>query len=383
MTREILRVLIDDQIFRKQVVGGISNYFLALLEEFRKNSKIAVKLGLFFFKTERLSEYAGMTVGKYSGKFWVFPAKIFNSLKMVATRYDIVHSTFYSRWSIALFIKRIHIVTIHDMIPEDFPEYFYRGNPNRFKDKYIKDADGIITVSEYTFNRLRYHYPTLTCPITVIPLASRFSLSANDDIDLKSKFDRKTMLYVGPRGSHKNFDVAVESLSRLIPKIPNISLICAGGGAFTSEELRSFSLLGVESRIIQLECRDSDLRNLYLSTSLYLCPSIAEGFGLPSVEAASMLCPVIVGKNSFLGERLSDSQILFDVRDSEEMATKIFMALSNYHNYEIAINSTFNCVSDLSWSNTAEKTFDFYISITDKSKKVKPYRNSFLSTEKS
>ena len=378
MTKLNLSILIDDQIFRKQIVGGISNYFLALLDEFKNSSRVQVKLGVVFYKTVKMSEYFGTVFREYRGKVFIFPAIALNSFKMLALRYELVHSTFYSRWSIALLGSKPHIVTIHDMIPEDYPEYFYQGNPNKYKNKYIKDADGIIAVSDYTYKRLLHHYPTINCPVTVIPLASNFRLDDFQSVDLRSKFDRKTLLYVGPRGSHKNFETVIESLSRLIPLIKNISLICVGGGVFTPKEMRKFSLLGIESQINQVECSDPGLRTLYLETSLCVCSSIAEGFGLPSVEAASMFSPVIVGKNSFLGERLPESLVLSDVRDSLEMADKIFMILSDYPTFEASAKSALQSVSDLSWSNTAEMTVDFYLSVHKMSRNRRLFGQSIV-----
>jgi len=113
------------------------------------------------------------------------------------------------------------------MIPEDFPEFFEQGNPNKYKGRYIQDANGIITVSQYTYERLLHHYPGINCPITVIPLASRFALHKTDIVDLKSKFEEMSLLFVGPRGGHKNVEAIVESLTELTHLIPEISLICA------------------------------------------------------------------------------------------------------------------------------------------------------------
>jgi len=374
MVRVHNRVLIDDQIFRKQRVGGISNYFLSLLKEFHSNPEFKVKLGVILYKTEKLSRNHGRNIGRYNSRAYVIPAILLNSLKMLSVRYELIHSTFYSRWSIALLSRKTHIVTIHDMIPEDFPDFFDQGNPNKYKGRYIQDANGIITVSQYTYERLRHHYPGITCPITVIPLASRFELQKTDIVDFKSKFKEKTILFVGPRGGHKNFEALVKSLGKLTHLIPEISLICAGGGSFSNNEIQQFASVGVDKHIHQIDCNDEELKGLYLKCSLYVCPSIAEGFGLPSVEAASLSTPVIVGKNSYLGGKLADNLVLVNVDDIDEMIRKIHRVLSNFDAYEISAISAYDNVLDLSWFNTSDKTVEFYLSALRKSRPQRSIR---------
>jgi glycosyltransferase involved in cell wall biosynthesis len=260
------------------------------------------------------------------------------------------------------------------MIPEDFPDFFDQGNPNKYKGRYIQDANGIITVSQYTYERLRHHYPGITCPITVIPLASRFELQKTDIVDFKSKFKEKTILFVGPRGGHKNFEALVKSLGKLTHLIPEISLICAGGGSFSNNEIQQFASVGVDKHIHQIDCNDEELKGLYLKCSLYVCPSIAEGFGLPSVEAASLSTPVIVGKNSYLGGKLADNLVLVNVDDIDEMIRKIHRVLSNFDAYEISAISAYDNVLDLSWFNTSDKTVEFYLSALRKSRPQRSIR---------
>ena len=381
MVRVCIKVLIDDQIFRKQKVGGISNYFLSLLKEFQSNSELKVKLGVILYKTEKLSRNNARNIGRYNSRAYVIPAILLNNLKMLWVRYELIHSTFYSRWSIALLGRKTHIVTVHDMIPEDFPEFFDQGNPNEYKGRYIQDANGIITVSQYTYERLLHHYPGITCPITIIPLASRFGLQKTDIVDLKSKFEEMSLLFVGPRGGHKNFEALIKSLTELTHLVPEISLICVGGGSFSTDEIQQFASVGVDKHIHQIECNDEELKDLYLKCSLYVCPSIAEGFGLPSVEAASMSTPVIVGKNSYLGGKLPDSLVLIDVDDIEEMVRKIHRLLSNFDVYEKSAISTYDNVMDLSWSNTSDKTLQFYLSALKKSRPQRSIR-SFAAWKK-
>ena len=373
MKHRKFKVLIDDQIFRKQKIGGISNYFLYLLKEFEYISDFKVNNGVFLCKSEKFQAYGGEKFVRYNSRIWAIPAIFINFLKMLLIRPDIIHSTFYSRWSFALLSRRDHVVTIHDMIPEDYPDSFQQGNPNKFKSKYIRDAKGIIVVSQYTFERLMYHFPNLDCPISIIPLASGFELNKTDNFDLERKFQEKSILFVGPRGGHKNFEILMNSLEKLIKIIPDISLTCIGGGIFNSFEVQSFEKLGIERHIRHLECNDEELRQQFLNCSLYISTSIAEGFGLPSIEAASMFTPVIVGQNSYLGRLLPDNFVIFDPFDEVELIKKIQNLLLDFNIYESSANSAYEKVQNLTWVDTANSTSNFYQFVLRNSARQRPH----------
>ena len=94
-----------------------------------------------------------------------------------------------------------------------------------------------------------------------------------------------------------------------------------------------------------------------------------------------MSTPVIVGKNSYLGGKLPDSLVLLDVDDIDEMIRKIHRLLLNFDAYEKSAISTYDNVVDLSWSNTSDKTVQFYLSALKKSRSQRSIR-SFAAWKK-
>lgn len=360
-------VLIDDQIFRKQIVGGISNYFIALFENSGESTSPKLKLGVFLYKTRNLKQHVGSMAIRYNRRVFAIVAISLNCLKMFYSRGCVIHSTFYSKWSFALISAKLHIVTIHDMIPEDFPEFFTYANPNRYKSKYIKDANGIIVVSNSTYQRLFFHFPEISCPVRVIPLASKYVYKNQELPELINRFNSKRIVYVGPRNGHKNFETLVRAFSKLKICLPEISLICIGGGGFNSYEFDLFNALKLNNAVSQTECSDEDLEICYQESALLICPSVAEGFGLPSVEAASLFTPVIVGKTSYLGDKLPEDLVIFDVYDVDEIVRKVLLILTNIKLYQEAAEVSHKAVRDLSWAQTASMTRDFYRFVIEQS----------------
>jgi glycosyltransferase involved in cell wall biosynthesis len=362
----IYRVLFDDQIFRKQSIGGISNYFLSLIQHLQNLPNLKVQSAALLYKTTKLSDFNTGRKIRYRKRSIAPIAIVLNSLKTLFSNYDLIHSTYYSRWSVSLISRKPHIVTIHDMIPEDYPELFLSGNPNRYKERYIKSADGIIVISSYTYDRLIHFYPEISCPIALIPLASSYVLDDASKVDSRRKFDTRLILFVGPRGGHKNFLVLAYSLSQVIKNFPDISLLCIGGGEFRDSETQLFDELGISPNVKQRECNDEELRDLYMKCSLVVCPSIAEGFGLPSVEAASLFTPVIVGQNSYLGKKLPPALVLSDINDYLDLARKIICILESYEYFLAVAKFSYSSVEDISWRYTSDKTRNFYKQILAK-----------------
>lgn len=352
------------------MIGGISNYFVMLIRQFQEFPNLEIKIAAILYKAQKLSIFNTGTSIRFQKRIVAPLAIVVNTLNILCSRFDLIHSTFYARWSIALLSRKPHVVTIHDMIPEDYPELFLGGNPHKYKNKYIKNADGIIVVSTYTYQRLLHFYPEIRCPIAIIPLASEFVLDFDSKVDHRKKFDSRTILFVGPRGGHKNFLLLARSVREVMKILPDVTLLCIGGGEFLDNEKALFVELEISNNINQIDCNDAQLREVYMRSSLLVCPSFAEGFGLPSVEAASMYTPVIVGSNSYLGTKLPSDLILSNITDFQELAKKIVNLLESYTHYFVMAGNCHDSVQDISWKQASIKTYNFYQQVIERSIRV-------------
>lgn len=74
---------------------------------------------------------------------------------------------------------------------------------------------------------------------------------------------------------------------------------------------------------------DQDLVALYNSTSLFVFPSLQEGFGLPALEAMSCGAPTIGSNNSSIPEVIGRADALFDPTSVRAIADKMHQALSD------------------------------------------------------
>ena len=74
---------------------------------------------------------------------------------------------------------------------------------------------------------------------------------------------------------------------------------------------------------------DDDLPALYAGATLFVYPSLYEGFGLPVAEALACGAPVVSSNASSLPEVAGDAALYFEPRDIDAMADAMRRALAD------------------------------------------------------
>lgn len=110
---------------------------------------------------------------------------------------------------------------------------------------------------------------------------------------------------------------------------------------------------------------DEDLPYFYNAASLFVYPSLYEGFGIPVTEAMACGCPVIASDTSSLPEVAGDAGILIDPNNIDEIAKAIIEVLNNSIKREEMIQKGFKQIKKFSWEDSAKK----YIEICEGFKK--------------
>ena len=74
---------------------------------------------------------------------------------------------------------------------------------------------------------------------------------------------------------------------------------------------------------------DQDLAAVYKRASLFILPSLFEGFGIPLLEAMSLDCPIAASNKTSIPEVVGDAALLFDPNSSEQIAEAILSVVSD------------------------------------------------------
>ena len=246
--------------------------------------------------------------------------------------YNIYHSPFLPiPQELKGFSKPKKIITIHDLIPHLFPQYFGEWNKmimHKILESIDKDTTPIC-VSEATKNDLCEATGISPERVSVIHLAASKEVFYQEKD--KSKIEKilkkynistesKHLLSVSTLEPRKNIERTIRAFLKLIQQehIKDLNLVLVGtkGWQFTSifDEIKSNPAL--KERIITTGfVADEDLAALYSSAIGFVYPSLYEGFGLPPLEAMQCGTPVISSTKSSIPEVVGNAGILVEPTD--------------------------------------------------------------------
>ena len=311
-----VKVQVDEQIFALQSHGGISRYFVELMQAFRSDKTLGVDLiarNLWTQNHHLVQAGMGRRLPTRLGRHERV-IRAANRRHISRGRADLVHHTYYDSSYLSHYAKATRrVITVYDMIPEILPEMFPSGNPHRDKREFVDAADLILCISESTKNDLVQIYGEPSAPLIVTPLGvdPRFTPSAQPPDRIPERY----ILFVGNRAGYKDFVVLAEAFAEA-PLPQDVFLLAVGGGPFGADEVLHMRALGISKRVIQTSLSDAELPGAYAGALCFVFPSRYEGFGLPTLEAMATGCPTILAASSSHPEVGGDAALYFPPSDA-------------------------------------------------------------------
>jgi glycosyltransferase involved in cell wall biosynthesis len=270
---------------------------------------------------------------------------------------SVVHRTYYPIRDMVA--KRFpHVETLHDLWDERSRTRNDNGAKFRsfIKKRACHQADAVICVSEHTRDEAVDRWPSLAHKITVIPHGVRRLSVA----PVEPAITRPYFLFVGRRGSYKNFVVVADALMR---SGLEHRLVCFGGGPFSSQEQRTLVTLNISDRTEQISGSDDQLAGLYMEATALLYPSSFEGFGLPLLEAMIHQCPVISSPLTSLPEVGGDAVLYADPQSPDSWADAMQRVVYDTSLADGLRVSGQHRATQFSWTRSAELHRQLYRSL--------------------
>lgn len=367
-----MKVLHDYQIFIRQQYGGISRYHYELVEKMNKVDGVEAEIAVLFPRCTYLKS-AKRRVYSYKSSVLrnavMFLNEIYSLLKILCASfsepYGIVHITWYKPFYFSL-IKTIlgkkapkMVLTVHDLVHEMEAEnnpVLARGAEDR--KKMLEIADHIIAISDNTKKDLLHFYPALDKKS--IKVIYHGYMSSDLSADCQMSLRKNSVFFVGQRKNYKNFINFLEGMGILKKMLPDIQIVCAGGGCFSIEEQECIDRLGLHEVIGQKFMTDEELAATYSHAGCFVFPSLYEGFGMPILEAFSYGCPVALSNASCFPEIGMGAAKYFDGKDPQNIANVVYEILTSDEIRNDLIQAGFKRLKDFSWVKAANETLSVY-----------------------
>jgi glycosyltransferase involved in cell wall biosynthesis len=231
------------------------------------------------------------------------------------------------------------VVTIHDAIPERLPSLVF---PRRRLQLYwtlkvrwaLRVARRVITVSPFAARQLCDQFRLPEQRVRVVgeapdpifaPVDAETIAAVLGDYDLTQPY----LLFVGGLSPHKDVPTLLRATYRLSREVAGLQLALAGEvdeDRFYTEPVRLRGIaeaLGIAERVRWLGyVPDRALAALYSGATAVILPSLAEGFGLPVVEAAACGSPVVASDRSNAAEVIPAARV-FPAGDDAALAAAV------------------------------------------------------------
>lgn len=360
-----MKIYYDYQIFFLQKYGGISKYFINLINNLNSQTEklvIAPAHKNYYLdnQIEDVLKYIYFdTKTKNINYISNFLNKVFTKALYKYRTPDIFHFTYFNQ-KYYLKKKTKHVITIHDLIKEKFyNEKFKNENLNKFK--YFDNMDKIICISNNTKKDLLEYYNFNPEFIKVIYHGVSFNKEYSEINNLHST--KPYILFVGQRGEYKNFKNFIIAYKNSKKLSEDFDLVCFGGNDFTLEEINFFKELNILKKIKKINGTDQELNFAYKNARCFVFPSLYEGFGLPILEAMNMDCPVICSNTSSFPEVANNAAVMFDPKNIENIIFEIENLVYNDQKILDLINKGRTNIKKFSWTKCANETLDLYKSL--------------------
>jgi glycosyltransferase involved in cell wall biosynthesis len=229
-------------------------------------------------------------------------------------------------------------------------------------------SEKIITVSNFSKSEIMKYTKAGADKITVIHNGintDTFKILEKERIvHVKKKLGLpdRFILFVGNVKPHKNLKILLRAFETLCEKhLRGYKLVIAGKKeGFITGDSEIFNTINSnpalrEHVLFTGHVDNSDLPAIYNAASLFVFPSLYEGFGLPPLEAMASGCPSVVSKIDSLSEICGDGAYYVDPYDDKSIADGIHTTLADNTARQALIHKVFMRIKMFNWDESANK----------------------------
>lgn len=266
------------------------------------------------------------------------------------------------------------VVTCYDLIPLTVRGLFGPARRAAFRLAHalaFRAATSIVVPSDATRRDVSRLFPAHASKVEVIPLGWRFA-DAPDENDARRLRTRLGItgpyaLSVGSNKPHKNLRTLLDAWSRRVDRqrgdtTGRCSLVIAGprDARYTGHLPQARRLRDSGHLIDTGPVSDASLSALYQGATLFIFPSVAEGFGLPVIEAMGHGVPVVCSRIPALVELAGTAAEMFSPTDVDRLSALIDQLLDGTADLERMRDRGLARAAAFEWDRAAAATSMLY-----------------------
>jgi len=337
-----LKIAINGRCFTRRITG-VERYAHEISKRMEPNPRIIMP---------------GKILGQISGHLWeqfILPSQLKNDEVLWSPANT-------STWTI-----RRQAVTIHDASVFDHPEWFRSSFAawTRLSWKIlVKRVEAIITVSNFSRARLKYHLGISEHKIHVTPngVGKPFEPQTKkgiEEVRKKYSLSKPYFLFVGTHEPRKNLAGLFDAFKKLNTSTHLLIIAGEKGKVFANSAgqiAKSPQVGNLTNTQFLGYVPDSDLPALYSGANAALIPSLYEGSALTVLEAMACGVPVIASNTTSFPEVAEDAALFVNPNRAEEIADAIQKIIEDPHLANKLRERGSQHAAQFTWDESAGKT---------------------------
>lgn len=291
---------------------------------------------------------------------------------------DVVHGTNF----VVPPARAAQLVTIHDLTVVRFPELVLKDNRAFVPliQRAVARGAWVHAVSQAVAEEVRTWLPEASDRVVTIYAGIPELAEAHADgldpvladrLTTRSASSAPMVLSLGTEEPRKGIPTLVDAVARLMSVDDDLIWVHAGPRGWASEQIDTkLSTLdaSVRARIFRLGFVSAELRTYLLQrASVFVYPSVYEGFGMPPLEAMTLGVPVVASDVDAHREVIGQAGLLVPVNDADAFASAVHRVLhDDAFSDELSEQGTRN-VGRFTWDRMADQMIGLYAKLADRS----------------
>lgn len=262
--------------------------------------------------------------------------------------WDVYHAPSYTAPLVNFCPLVLTVADISYLVRREWYPYHLDPVRKSFYVASIKRADRILVPTDFTKDELVHCFPGFESKVIRVHLGvsrdfrkdNEWARKVRQKLGLPSQF----ILHVGDIHPRRNLELLARVASKIDLPLVLVGRILRGGEAFSRWPYR-YSGLSREQLV-----------GVFSAATVFVYPSLYEGFGLPILEAMACEIPVVAAKCSCLPEVCGDAAILVDP-DPMSLERGIEQAMAEREDF---VTRGVERARSFSWEQTARETVSVY-----------------------